>query len=188
MTAQREDHEQALERFRTYLSFLARVQIDPRLQGEIDLSGVVQQTLLEAHQRWERICSTEPEVQARQLRCMLANNLRDEIRKIRTQGRDVHRKRSLEAALEQSSARLENVLRAEESTPSQKAERQEEALRVAEALAKLPEAEREALYLQHWHGWTLDQIGKHLHRTPGSVAGLLHRGMERLKGYLQPTE
>ena len=45
------DHDEEVRRWRDYLSALARVQLDPRLRGKIDLSGVVQQTVLEAYQR-----------------------------------------------------------------------------------------------------------------------------------------
>ena len=37
-------------RFRAYLRFLVETQVDPRLKPQVDLSGVVQQTLLEAHE------------------------------------------------------------------------------------------------------------------------------------------
>ena len=40
-----------LERFRAYLQLLARLHLDRRLQGKVDLSGVMQQTLWEAHRR-----------------------------------------------------------------------------------------------------------------------------------------
>ena len=66
--------------------------------------------------------------------------------------------------------------------------RLEELLRLAEALGELPEAQREALVLQHWHGWSLAQIGQHLGRSPAAVAGLLHRGLRQLRQELHSGE
>src|SRR5207253_5004214 len=114
--------------------------------------------------------------------------LTDEVRKLYTQGRDVARERSLEAALDASSARLQSWLAAEQSSPSQQAERHEQAVRLANALATLPEAQREALVLQHWHGWSLAQIASHLGRSESAVAGLLKRGLKQLRQQLHPWE
>jgi hypothetical protein len=42
-----------LEQFRPYFDFLVRHRLDDRLKGKRDASGVVQQTLWEAHQGWK---------------------------------------------------------------------------------------------------------------------------------------
>jgi RNA polymerase sigma-70 factor (ECF subfamily) len=177
-----------LERFRRYLEVLAQVQIDPRLRGKVDPSGVVQQTLLEAYQTLAQTADWGEEQRLAWLRRILANNLTDEIRKLTTQGRDVHRECSLDDALEQSSVRLEGWLAAEQSSPSLHVQRHEQALRLADALAQLPEAQREALILQHWHNWPLAEIGRHLGRSPAAVAGLLHRGLQRLRSLLEEKD
>lgn len=182
------DQAQDLESYRDYLHLLARVQLDPRLQGKLDLSGVIQQTMLEAHREWGKVQHWNQAQQAAWLRRILANNLTDEVRKLHTEARDVSRERSLEAALQESSSRLEAFLAADQSSPSQQAQRQEQSLRLAEALARLPEAQREALVLQHWYGWSLAQIGQHLNRSPAAVAGLLHRGLQQLREQLQEQE
>jgi RNA polymerase sigma-70 factor, ECF subfamily len=171
----------ALERYRDYLHLLARLQLDPKLRAKIDLSGVVQQTLLEAHKAGRR-------GQARPLawlRRILANNLGDEIRKLTAAKRDLGREQSLEAALDASSARLECWLAADQSSPSDQLQREEQALRLAQALADLPEAQREALVLQHWHGWALADIARHMQRSPTAVAGLLKRGLQQLRTVLR---
>jgi len=174
----------ALERYRAYLHLLARMQLDPRLRGKLDLSGIVQQTLLEAHQ-----AAGQAQVPPLAwLRRILANNLGDEIRKLTTAKRDVSREQSLEASLEASSARLDEWLAAEQSSPSEQLQREEQALRLAQALAELPEAQREALVLQHWHGWSLARIGAHLERSVEAVAGLLKRGLKRLRELLPEEE
>src|SRR5262245_30465561 len=129
------DHGPTLERFREYLYLLARLQLDPRWQGKVDLSGVVQQTLLEAHRAWEQLRAWDEARQTAWLRKALAHNLTDEVRKLATARRGAALERSLDVALEESSARLEAWLADAESSPSVRAERNEQMLALAGALA-----------------------------------------------------
>jgi RNA polymerase sigma-70 factor (ECF subfamily) len=94
-----------LNGFREYLRLLARLQLGTNLAGKIDLSGAVQQTLLEAYQARETF-PIDVAQQAAWLRRALANNLTDTIRKLGSRGKQRVQERSLEQALEASSARL----------------------------------------------------------------------------------
>jgi RNA polymerase sigma-70 factor (ECF subfamily) len=185
MSAPHGEQSGDLERFRAYLRLLARVQLDPRLQAKLDPSDVVQQTLLEAFQKRDQYRGGTDAERAGWLRSILAHNLADALRAFGQEKRDLERERSLEESLRASSLRLERWLAAGDPGPSEEAERQERAVRLAAALAGLPEAQREALVLQYWHGWTLAQIGQHLGRTPAAVAGLLKRGLKKLRQELQ---
>ncbi len=188
MSCQVHDSGQDLERFREYLSLLARLHLDARLRGKVDLSGVVQQTLLEAHQARDRF---RPMTEARKvawLRRTLAHNLTDEVRKLGTAMRDVGREFSLEAALEDSSARLEAYLASNQSSPSDQAERNEQLLRLAEALARLPEDQRRAIELHHLSGWPVAEVAREMGRSDGAVGALLIRGLKRLRKLLRPEE
>jgi RNA polymerase sigma-70 factor (ECF subfamily) len=111
----------------------------------------------------------------------------DALRRFHRAKRDVTRERSLQEALDQSSARLETWLAADQSSPSQRAMQSERLLRLAEALETLPETQREAVELHYWQGWSLAQIATHLDRSNASVAGLLQRGLKRLRRALQET-
>jgi RNA polymerase sigma-70 factor (ECF subfamily) len=187
MNPEDEQHT-TLERYRRYLELLVRLQVDRRLRGKLDLSGIVQQTLLEAHLGLSAHRARDVACSAAWLRRILAHNLADELRRLGADKRGGGRERSLEAGLHASSARLDAWLVSDASSPSQRVERDERALRLAAALADLPEAQREALVLQHWHGCSIAEIATKLDRTPAAVAGLLKRGLQGLRAALSDEE
>jgi RNA polymerase sigma-70 factor (ECF subfamily) len=174
----------ALEKYRDYLLLLARTQLGPHWQGKLEASDVVQQTLLEAHRQREQYRGTSAQVLA-WLRKILAGTLADAFRALHRAKRDVARERSLEAALDESSDRLQAWLAAEQTSPSEHADRNERLARLAAALNQLPESQRTALVLRHCQGWPVAQIGEHMGRTPLAVAGLLKRGAAQLRELLQ---
>ena len=173
-----------LERYRNYLRLLARMQLDARPTGKLDPSDLVQETLLEAYQRREQFRGTGDAARAAWLRAILARNVADALRAQGRLKRDVRRERSLEEDLASSSVRLGCWLEAEGPTPSEHAQRHEQAIRLADALATLPTDQREALILHYWRGCSLAEVGVHLERTPSAIAGLLKRGLKNLREVL----
>ena len=177
-----------LERFRDYLGLLARLQLDRRLRARLDPSDLVQQTLLQAHQALNQFRGRNEVELLAWLRQILARKLADALRHHKQARRDVDRERSLDAALENSSVRLEAFLAADQSSPSQRADRNEQVLRLAGALAELPAAQAEAVMLHYLQGQPLAEVGRQLDRSPPAVMGLLHRGLTRLRTRLREDE
>ena len=174
-----------LNQYRGYLRALAQIELGRRLQSKVDASDIVQQSLLEAHQDLASLKGrTEPELIA-WLRTILARNLLNTARDFTAQKRDVKRERSLVQRLDESSARLERFLAAEQTSPSQKAMRGEEMAKLAAALTELPEDQRTAIILKHFHGQTLAQIAEQLDRSTLAVAGLLKRGLKKLRQLME---
>jgi RNA polymerase sigma-70 factor (ECF subfamily) len=59
--------------------------------------------------------------------------------------------------------------------------RVEQLLRLAEEVAKLPDEQRDAVVLHHLQGWSLAKLAGHLQRSEAAVAGLLRRGLKKLR-------
>jgi RNA polymerase sigma-70 factor (ECF subfamily) len=180
--------EWPVERYRGLLHALARrVELDPRFHRRFSVSDIVQETLLKAHQhRGQFRGSTEAEL-VRWLQRILANTLRDEMRKAGAAMRDQGLERSLQQALHDSSALLAANLAVEQPSPSAQAERREQLARMGDALQGLPEAQRDAVILHYLMGDSVTGIAQKLACTNKAVAGLLYRGLKRLREELSDS-
>jgi RNA polymerase sigma-70 factor (ECF subfamily) len=171
-----------LEGYRGYLEVLARVQIGRRLQGKVGAADLVQETFLEAHRHFGRFRGTTEAEFVGWLRQILATTLAAELRRfLGTQRRDVRLERELAAELDASSRVLDGGLVARSSSPSQRAMRREQAVLLAEALGRLPEAYREVLVLRHLEGLPFAEVARRMGRSLDSVKNLWTRALGQLR-------
>jgi RNA polymerase sigma-70 factor, ECF subfamily len=177
-----------LERDRRYLTKLAASRVDAGLRQRVDISGLVQETLLEAWQCRDRARGgTEPRRKA-WLRGILEHNLADALRNLRMGKRDVRREQPLLDLLAAPCARPATRLVAAAPTPDQVVELDERARRVAAAVARLAPGQREALLAHYWHGRSVADIAVALRRSRAAVAGLLKRALQELRVLLAGTD
>ena len=172
------------ERYRSYLRLMARLHLSPRLGAKLDPSDLVQVTLLQAYKALPGFRGQTPQEMAAWLRQILARNLAHAARDFARQKRNAALEVSISQTLDQSSARLEAWLADDQSSPSERAQRNDQLLRLAEVIEELPPEQREAVELRYWQGWTLAQIATHQNRSVPSVAGLVHRGLAKLRALM----
>lgn len=170
-----------VEDYRDYLRLLTRLQLSPRLRSKLDESDVVQQAILEAHKCRKQFRGTTEADRLAWLRTILANMLARIGRSFSTGARDLQKERSLEAALELSSSRLQCLLTADQTSPSGQAVRGEEMVRLARALNQLAEDQREVVELHHLQGFSVTEVAERMGKTRPAIAGLLFRGLNKLR-------
>ena len=178
------DCDQLLQRHRPYLMLLARSRILPVNGRKIDASDIVQQTLMDAFAKREQfrgVCEAELTAWLREI---LKHNLLDVLRHEQCEKRDIRREQWLGATIDESITRAEEWLAAVQSSPSQRVSKEEDLVRLSEALDALPIAQREAIVLHHLQGLKLAEVAKELGRSESAVAGLLFRGLCKLNQQL----
>jgi len=173
-----------LDAHRTALHRRAEVRLQGRLAVRVDASDIIQQAFLEAYRSFPQFAGQDERELVVWLQSILDHNVANAVRDhTLLQKRTVRRERSMDDS-QGGGTPLKQDLDAGFSTPSQKAMRGEEAERLTQALAALPEDQREAVRLRHLEGWPLADIARHMDRTPAATAGLIKRGMQALRRQL----
>jgi RNA polymerase sigma-70 factor (ECF subfamily) len=176
--------EQLFDRYQAYLQMLARAQLGRQLRAKCDPSDVVQQTLLEAHRDFGTFQGTHEAELLAWLRRILAHNLFNEARRFAAQQRDAAREVSLEqvrAGVERSSVMLGQSLAANTPSPSHLAAQRESAVRLADALARLPEDYQTVLLLRVFEELPAEDVAQRMGRSAGAVRMLQMRALSALR-------
>lgn len=179
---QPEDLSKALELYRPSLRLLAGVRLDPRLREKVDPSDLVQESLVKAYANLSQFQGNTPEQLYGWVRRILANEMALAIR--RYIGGPRHLERSLEAGLEESSLHLERWLADLSREPMALVTQREQIARLVAALTSLSEDQRTTLELRYLQGMSPPEIAELQGKTTAAVAGLLRRGLEKLREVL----
>ena len=172
-----------LERHRAYLSLLARRALDQRVQARVAPSDIVQQTMLEAQRDLVGFRGQNSAEFAAWLRHILQHNVHEILdQHLGAQKRAVTREQRLPTD-EGDTGHPRQLPADNQSSPSQRAMRGEQAVQLAEAIESLPTDQREAIRLRYLEGLTLKELAEQLDRSEAAVAGLLKRGLRKLRDW-----
>ncbi len=177
-----------LDLYRNYLRLLAQTQIDLHLQGRVDPSDLVQETMLEAFRDFGQFRGeTEGQLLAWLRRILLHNLARVVEKQLLTRKRDARREVSLDrlvANMEQSSNRIDAALVSQATSMSSHLRQREQAIVLADQLARLKADYRNVLVLRNLEGLSFEAIAGRMGRSAGAVRMLWLRALDRLKQLL----
>lgn len=186
-----------LDSYRNYLRLLATTQIDGKLQAKISPSDLVQETMLGAYRDFAQFRGDSERQFLAWLRQILINRLHVFVQKqVLSKKRDLRREISLEdlgGALARSTANIRAGLFLADQGPSPSAHiiRRENAVRLADHLAEMPDHYREIIVMRNLRGMAFDEIAEHMQRTSGAVRMMWLRAIgqlrQRMEGEDQPT-
>jgi RNA polymerase sigma-70 factor (ECF subfamily) len=174
-----------LDSYRNYLRLLAQTWLDSGLNGKVDQSDMVQETLLKAHQRFEQFQGTTEAELATWLRSILARHLADVARRYHGASRQIGRERSLEDVLGSTSLALGKIVANAAASPSEMASKREAAVVLADALADLPDDYRDVIMWISLEEQDWETVAERMGRSAGAVRMLWARALKQLRPLIQ---
>jgi RNA polymerase sigma-70 factor (ECF subfamily) len=176
-----------LERYRDRLRRLIALRLDPRLQGRVDPSDVIQEAYLDASVRLPDYARSPDLPFFLWLRFLVGQKIIDHHRRhLGAQARDAGREVSLYrgAMPEATTAALAARLRGRMTSPSQAAVRAERKIRLQEALNSMDPVDREILVLRHYEQLSNGEAALVLGLDKSAASKRYARALVRLKDVL----
>lgn len=167
-----------VENLRPWLIMLARLQLEPQLRQQ-DASNIAQEVLLDV----ARYRETINDLNDHQLRAWARKVVRHKVADLYRKQKPMISETDLVAHfthVDESCYRLDQLAFAAHDSPSRTTERAEAIDRLAGAIQRLPEMNREVVLLKDISGWKLTEIADQLQCPISVVAGRLRRGREQL--------
>jgi RNA polymerase sigma-70 factor (ECF subfamily) len=167
-----------LASFRPYVLVLTQALWIKRLQARLDHSDLAQDALLEAYRSFSAFRGTTVAELVAWLRALVLRTAGHTIRgHLETGKRDVTREQGGNGPLEWAAD--------PGSSPSAQAIQHEQAARMAQTLARLPEDMQQVLLGRHMDSLSYADLARKLNRTEGAVRVLYTRALRRLRDELR---
>lgn len=174
--------------YRNYMRMVVQTGLGPKLRERVELSDVVQETLVEVIRQFPQFTGQNEAALVGWLRRLVGQKLADLGRyhsraKRSAGGPDV----PLDAAWDlpggegSHGGKLLDMLALSQTSPSEAASNRELTVLLADALAALPEAEAEVLWLYHAENLSFEGIGDRMGVSRKSIRGIWARGLKSLK-------
>jgi RNA polymerase sigma-70 factor (ECF subfamily) len=155
--------------------------MDGAIPTRVDPSDVIQQTCLDVYLEIKNLRGSHESQWSSWLRRILENNVHQVIRRhIHTQKRTVKKEAKVDKTPSGSVLDRERFV-ANDLSPSQRAMKDERAVRLTEMLEDLVGGQREAIRMKFLEGNSLSEIALAMDRTEMAVAGLVKRGLRKLR-------
>ncbi len=180
--------------YRNYLRMVVRTGMGPRLRERVEMSDVVQEVLVEVVRQFPQFTGQNEAALVGWLRRLVGQKLAD-------LGRYHSRAKRAGAATAvtldapifdggghrpgEESGRLLDRLALSQTSPSQAASRREQIVLLADALAALPMAEADVLWVYFSENLSFEAIGERVGLSRKSIRGIWARGLKRLKRSLE---
>lgn len=177
--------------YRNYLRMVVRTGLGPRLRERVEMSDVVQEVLVEVVRQFPQFTGQNEAALVGWLRRLVGQKLAD-LGRYHSRAKRAGAATALPldgAASElaggpgsgEEGGRIIDMLALSQTSPSQAASRREQIVLLADALAALPEAEADVVWLYAAESLSFEAIGERFGVSRKSIRAIMGRGLKRLR-------